>query len=303
LISLIIVICALIIDRLWGEPRRFHPLVGFGLLARRLETFCQYYMPLAIFRQRILGVLAVLLLVIPLSSLAWLISTLGFFVDILILYLAIAWQSLRQHALRVRCALQRDDLLDARIQIDKIVSRDTQQMDQQSIIRATIESVLENGNDAIFAAVFWYLLAGVPGLVAYRLVNTLDAMWGYKTPRYLYFGWAAARLDDVMNYLPARLTAFSYALAGRFANAMRCWRTQASLHASPNAGPVMAAGAGSLGILLGGTSSYHGNVVNKPVLGAGVLAQIQHINASLALLNRVIIIWLLVMAVGVYVGG
>lgn len=247
--------------------------------------------------------LAVLLLVIPVVGLAWLVSALGIVVDILILYLAIAWKSLRQHALHVRYALQRDDLWDARHQIRKIVSRDTQQMDQQSIIRATIESVLENGNDAIFAAVFWYLLAGVPGLVAYRLVNTLDAMWGYKTPRYLYFGWAAARLDDVMNYLPARLTALSYALAGRFANAISCWRTQASLHASPNAGPVMAAGAGSLGILLGGTSSYHGNVVNKPVLGAGVLAQIQHIDASLALLNRVIIIWLLVMAVGVYIGG
>jgi adenosylcobinamide-phosphate synthase len=139
--------------------------------------------------------------------------------------------------------------------------------------------VLENGNDAIFGALFWFALLGGPGALMFRLVNTLDAMWGYRTPHFVYFGWAAARLDDVLNYLPARITALCYATLGHFRQALHCWRHQAYKWDSPNAGPVMAAGAGALGLRLGGRARYHGAWKERPVLGRGAkptAADIEH---------------------------
>jgi adenosylcobinamide-phosphate synthase len=152
--------------------------------------------------------------------------------------------------------------------------------------------VLENGNDAVFGALFWFALAGAPGVVAYRLANTLDAMWGYRTARYLRFGWAAARLDDLLNYVPARLTALTYAAAGRFERALACWRAQAGAWESFNAGPVMAAGAGALGVRLGGAAVYHGAPKERPPLGEGDAPGARDIRRALALVRRGVWLWL-----------
>ncbi|MNF35034.1 cobalamin biosynthesis protein [compost metagenome] len=150
----------------------------------------------------------------------------------------------------------------------------------------------------MFAALFWFAVAGAPGVVLYRLSNTLDAMWGYRTPRFERFGWAAARIDDVLNYLPARLTALTYALLGQSRRALGCWRRQAPQWDSPNAGPVMAAGAGALGVELGGAAIYHGEVHQRPTLGEGAPADAESIAGALSLLRRGVLLWLVLILLG-----
>ena len=287
------VFTALVLDGLFGEPRRFHPLVGFGRLARALERRLHA-------DSRARGCLAVALLLTPFTLLALLIEALpwGGAFDVAVLYLAIGWRSLGEHARRVRDALVGDDLCAARERVGCMVSRDTAALDHGGVARAAVESVLENGNDAIFGAIFWFVLAGAPGVVLYRLANTLDAMWGYRNARYSRFGWAAARLDDVLNFMPARLTALSYALAGHFTRALRCWRAQGTQWKSPNAGPVMAAGAGSLGVLLGGPAYYHGALQTRPRLGEGHAARTGDIERALRLIRRTLSLWVFMLFTG-----
>lgn len=286
----LVVLTALLLDAWLGEPRRWHPLVGFGRLAHTLER--RLYADASL-----RGALAVALLLAPFILLALLLETLawGILFDAVLLYLALGWRSLGEHAVRVRDALAADDLTAARQRVGFMVSRDTNTLDHEGIAKAAVESVLENGNDAIFGAIFWFVLAGAPGAVLYRLANTLDAMWGYRNARYARFGWAAARLDDVLNFIPARLTAFSYALAGDFACGWRCWRTQAAQWKSPNAGPVMAAGAGSLGVVLGGPACYHGTMQMRPPLGNGAAPAFMHIDQALRLIRRTLVLWVIVL--------
>ncbi|PKO59702.1 MAG: cobalamin biosynthesis protein, partial [Betaproteobacteria bacterium HGW-Betaproteobacteria-17] len=240
------------------------------------------------------GVTAWCLAVLPLTLLAWLLSLLpsvGWLVEIVLLYLALGLRSLGEHAMPVAQALWRNDLPEARRRVGWIVSRDTTQLDEEGVARAATESVLENGSDAVFAALFWFIVAGAPGVVLYRLSNTLDAMWGYRTPRFLYFGWAAARLDDLLNLIPARLTALSYALCGHTTSAIRCWMTQARNWYSPNAGPVMSAGAGALQVKLGGAAVYHGITKQRPTLGIGESADSSHILGAIRLVKRSMVLW------------
>ncbi len=292
------VIAALLLDALLGEPKRGHPLVAFGRLADRLE---QHFNGAAGRGWRSHGVTAWCLAVLPLTLLAWLLSLLpgiGWLVEIVLLYLALGLRSLGEHALPVAQALWRHDLPEARRRVACIVSRDTSQLDEEGVARAATESVLENGSDAVFAALFWFIVAGAPGVVLYRLSNTLDAMWGYRNARFERFGWAAARIDDLLNYVPARLVALTYASLGRIRRALRCWRTQAPLWDSPNAGPVMAAGAGALGVVLGGAAIYHGELHARSELGRGSAPQARHIEHALDLVWAGVGVWLLVLLFG-----
>jgi adenosylcobinamide-phosphate synthase len=294
-------LAAVLLDRWLGEPHRFHPLVGFGNLARRIERIFYGAADTAPATRYLRGIASVCVLLIPLVALAALLQQLAIFgtlFSIALLYFAIAPRSLREHAERVANAFYNGDLPGARRQVGYLVSRDTSQMDESGVARATVESVLENGNDAIFAALFWFALAGAPGVLLYRLSNTLDAMWGYRNARYNHFGWAAARLDDVLNFIPSRLTALSYALLGHTRSALRCWRQQAPAWDSPNAGPVMASGAGALRVQLGGAAIYHGELEQRPELGCGMDAGTPDIARAVQLVHHTLYAWLAVITLG-----
>jgi adenosylcobinamide-phosphate synthase len=292
-------LAAVLMDAVLGEPRRWHPLVGFGRFANALEA--RLRAPAAGAEpQRWRGLVAVALAVLPCTVVMTAldrIPRIEFFVDAIALYLAIGHRSLREHAIDVYAALLHDELPLARSKLARMVSRDTQDINVSRIAAATVESVLENGNDAVFGALFWFAIGGAPGVVAYRLVNTLDAMWGYRSERYLHFGWAAARLDDALNFIPARLTALSYALLGHTACALRCWRLQAPAWDSPNAGPVMASGAGALKLSLGGGACYHGEWTERSALGEGEPADAGAIPRALHLVLRTLLLWLSVYTV------
>ncbi|QDE41744.1 cobalamin biosynthesis protein [Luteibacter pinisoli] len=280
------------LDAWLGEPKRWHPLVGYGRVASAVERWLHR-------DARVAGVAAWCLAVgVPVALLVALRGVLPawavFVLDVVVLYAAIGRRSLGEHARPIADALARHDLDAARVAVGWMVSRDTAALTASQVAGAATESVLENGHDAVFGAMFWFALLGGPGALLFRLANTLDAMWGYRTPRYLHFGWAAARLDDVLGYLPARLTALTYAMAGRFDGALRCWRAQAPRWKSPNAGPVMAAGAGALHVALGGPAPYHGQWQERPLLGEGDAPDATSIRGALGLVDRGVAVWLVV---------
>lgn len=303
-----VAVVALGLDRLLGEPRRWHPLVGFGQVAGGIEAALNRPARPA-WHRRGYGVVAVLVCVgAPTVVLGALLAVMPWrpLGDALVLYFTLGRRSLREHALAVQAPLEAGDLPGARAAVARMVSRDCDALAAPGVASATTESVLENGSDAVVGALLWFALAGAPGALAYRLANTLDAMWGYRSTRFVHFGWAAARLDDGLNLIPARLTALGYALCGATGTALRCWRSQARHWKSPNAGPVMAAGAGALRLTLGGSASYDGTPEHRPALGCGAPPQAHDIGRALSLLNRAVVLWLAVwaaLALGVALPG
>ena len=296
LVTPLTALAGVLLDRLFGEPRRWHPLVGFGRLAEAAERALRAGAPGHAFGNRLRGLVAWATVVLPFVALvAWLAHPV---LDALLLWFALGGKSLGEHARAIAAPLAAGDLAAARERVGMIVSRDTARLDETGVATAAVESVLENGNDAVFGALFWFFVAGGAGALLFRLANTLDAMWGYKDARRLYFGWAAARIDDALNYVPARLTALTYAVLGRTQDALSCWRMQAASWGSPNAGPVMAAGAGALHVSLGGAAVYRGEVEQRAKLGAGKAATAADIPRAVALVERGQWLWLAVFVVG-----
>ncbi|MDD9857212.1 MAG: adenosylcobinamide-phosphate synthase CbiB [Gammaproteobacteria bacterium] len=290
---------AVVLDMALGEPRRFHPLVGFGRCAQAVERRANRGGQGA----RIwLGAMALLIVTAPPVGAvvalrhAPLHFTVALAAEAVVLYFALGLQSLGRHARDVTAALNAGDLARARNAVARMVSRDAGVLDEPGVAAAATESVLENGNDAVFGVVFWYLVLGLPGALAYRLVNTLDAMWGYRNARFCRFGRCAARIDDAVNFFPARVTAFFYALGGDFFCALRCWRAQGSQWKSGNAGAVMSAGAGALRVRLGGAAVYQSKPQPRPTLGAGAPAAAADIARAINLVWRGLVFWLLLAA-------
>lgn len=288
---------AVALDAVLPEPARRHPLAAFGRLAVWIEARLQR-------DRRAAGGLAWCLAVAPVAlacvGIDQLLAAHIVWLDLVfrtaVLYLCLGAYSLQLHARPVVQALHADDLPAARQYVGALVSRDTDRLDATGVATAATESVLENGNDAVFGALFWFAIAGVPGVVVYRLANTLDAMWGYRTPRFARFGWAAARIDDLLNLIPAQLVVLTYALVSCTRHAVRCAWRQAGHWVSFNAGAVMAAGGGALGVRLGGGAPYHGAWRDRPPLGGDMPASADSITRALDLVARGTLLWLAVIA-------
>ncbi len=254
---------AMLLDACLGEPnwlwsRLPHPAVLMGRAIKWGDDRFNRGM-----MRRLRGVLLVCALASVAITLGWVLTALGPIAETLMAAILIAQRSLCDHVQAVATGL-RQSLSQGRHAVSMIVSRDTSQMDQSQICRAAIESAAENLSDGVIAPVFWFAIAGLPGLMFYKMINTADSMIGYRTPKHQAFGWAAARLDDVLNLAPARLTALMIALLG---GQIRDWTAivkDARQHRSPNAGWPEAAMARTLGIALSGPRSYHGETTQFP---------------------------------------
>jgi adenosylcobinamide-phosphate synthase len=258
------------LDQALGDPRRGHPVAVFGTVATRLEArmWRDHRAAGAVYAALLAGSAAALGLAAGRASGLRLAAATAAGT-----WAVLGGRSLASEAAAIEALLGAGDLPAARWRLTHLVGRRTEQLDEAEIARAVIESVAENTSDAVVAPLVWGAAAGLPGLLAYRAVNTLDAMVGHHSPRYENFGWAAARADDIANYLPARLTAALTALvapvaggSGRAALAVT-WR-DGQRHPSPNSGMCEAATAGALGVRLGGRNDYGGQVEDRPVLGA-----------------------------------
>ncbi len=264
-------------DQVLGDPQRYHPVAGFGRLAGALERRAHpdgldggsSARASSLLDQRWSGVGFVTVLVGGAAVVGRLLDR-GTLPTAVATYVVLGGRSLVREAEAVHSHLARGDLDAAREQVTHLVGRDPSWLGPDEIARATVESVAENTSDAVVAPLFWGAVAGPAGLLGYRAANTLDAMVGHRTPRYEQFGWAAARFDDLVNLAPARLTAvLAVATGGAPGQAWAAWRRDAHQHPSPNAGPVEAAFAGSLGLRLGGTNTYEGASQDRGFLGSG----------------------------------
>jgi adenosylcobinamide-phosphate synthase len=257
-------------DQLLGDPRRGHPVAVFGRAAGAVER--------ALWRDhRGWGALHALVCAGGAVALGAVAAsavrssrTASVALTAAATWSVVGGTSLAREARAVGRALDAGDVEAARARLPHLCGRDPEALDPDGIARAVVESVAENTSDAVVGALVWGAVGGVPGLLGFRAVNTLDAMVGHKSPRYRRYGWACARLDDLAGWPGARLTAVLATLAGGDPRgAVRAWRADAGKHPSPNAGPVEASFAGALGVRLGGTLAYGGRVEHRPVLNGG----------------------------------
>jgi adenosylcobinamide-phosphate synthase len=279
-------------DGFLGDPRKGHPVAGFGTVAKRLEKvlYRDHKVPGVVFTAALTGAAVAagvlveragrrrpLLRVLSTAAATWVV---------------LGGRSLAAEGAALGRELDGGDLDAARKRLPSLCGRDPQALDSTALARATVESVAENTSDAVVAPLVWGAVFGVPGLLGYRAVNTLDAMVGHRSPRYQRFGWASARLDDVANLVPARAAAAltvagAPVVGGSAQGAWRAWHRDASAHPSPNAGRVEAAFAGALEIRLGGRTVYAHGVEERPVLGTGRSPDAGHVTRAVEL-SRVV---------------
>jgi adenosylcobinamide-phosphate synthase len=275
------------LDRLLGDPRSAaHPVAVFGRAAGRLEKALYgddkargaVHVVICVGGAAGIGVVAQRLPSGPARTVATAVAT----------WAVLGGTTLAREGAVMADALERDDLEAARKRLPHLCGRDPAGLEAPELARATVESLAENTSDAVVAPLLWGAVAGVPGLLAYRAVNTLDAMIGHRSARYGRFGWAAARLDDVANYVPARVTGLLTVLAGPDRRgALGVLRRDGHRHPSPNAGRCEAAFAGALSVTLGGTNVYGGRTEHRPTMGNGPKPDVTDIRRAVRLTRTV----------------
>jgi adenosylcobinamide-phosphate synthase len=307
----ILLIIAIVLDLIIGDPvTPIHPVRLIGNLILKIETLLynsNLSKKISGFISVIISLVTVIILFIALYLILSFIPYGKEVFSVLIFYSTIAIKDLALHGMRVKRALDNDDIKLARKSAGMILSRDIDNLSTEKIITGTVESMSENSSDSIIAPVFWGLILGPAGALTYRVINTMDAMWGYKNERFIDFGRTAAILDDIINFIPARLTGILICLVSGFRlliksglkerNQLTAWQIMLRDHsntASPNAGYPEAAIAGALGIQLGGEASYFGKILNKPTIGDKTRApEVGDITKSLLIIMISIIIFLL----------
>lgn len=279
-------------DAIVGDPRRYHPVAAFGKASAALEQaiYRDHKVPGAVHTGVLTGGAVLIGLAAervgrrrPLVQVA---------TTAVATWAVLGGASLAAEGTAMGRSLDASDLAAARDRLPSLCGRDPSTLDAAGLARATVESVAENTSDAVVAPLLWGAVAGVPGLLAYRATNTLDAMIGHRSPRYQRFGWAAARLDDVLNLVPSRVAAAltsvcAPVVGGSARGAWQTWRRDASAHPSPNAGQVEAAFAGALEIRLGGRTVYAHGTEDRPVLGHGRSPDAGHVTRAVEL-SRVV---------------
>jgi len=287
------VLAGYLADLALGDPDRGHPVAVFGRVAARLERVTYR-------DNRIAGAVHVGLLVAAVSVLGAAVQRggdrggrlLSIAVTAAATWVSLGGTSLARTGLAMSELLERGDLESARRLLPSLCGRDPFRLDAAGLTRAALESVAENTSDAQVAPLLCAAAGGVPAVLAYRAINTLDAMIGYRSPRYIRFGWAAAKLDDAANYLAARVTAALVVIcaplvSGSPSGAVQAWRRDAARHPSPNAGVVEAAFAGALGVRLGGPTQYHHELQIRPTLGDGRTPVVGDLRRAVALSRAV----------------
>ena len=303
-------IIAFLIDTIIGDPRtKYHPVVLMGKLIALLEH-CFYRADDSDNKKFVMGIMLVIITLLISYEVAAAIMLLSYQLPFswgsaavggLLLSFTISPNSLAKAGKGIYALLIMGELTEAREKVGWIVGRDTKDLDDAEIVRATIETIAENTVDGIIAPLFFFVLGGVPLAVLYRAANTMDSMIGYKNEKYLYFGRGAAKLDDVLNYIPARITAmlflFSALILGfDYRNAYRIMQRDAAKHPSPNGGYAEATMAGALHIRLGGMNSYFGRKSFRAYMGDPmVLIAPQHIMAAIRMMYTATVLFIIVL--------
>lgn len=303
-------IIAFLIDTIIGDPRTpYHPVVLMGKLIALLEH-CFYRADDSDNKKFVMGIILVIITLLISYEVAAAIMMLSYKIPFswgsaavggLLLSFTISPNSLAKAGKGIYALLIMGELTEAREKVGWIVGRDTKDLDDAEIARATIETIAENTVDGIIAPLFFFVLGGVPLAVLYRAANTMDSMIGYKNEKYLYFGRGAAKLDDVLNYIPARITAmlflFSALILGfDYRNAYRIMQRDAAKHPSPNGGYAEATMAGALHIRLGGMNSYFGRKSFRAYMGdAMVLIVPQHIMVAIRMMYTATVLFIIVL--------